>query len=151
MKIIVDADACPSIHIIHTIAQKNSIELILVSDYTHNFDYQDIKHIVVPAGDNLADYKILSIIDANDILLTQDYALASMALAKNAFVINPFGKIYTSQNIDALLAQRHLHRIAKIRGEKLKGHKLKKRTNVNDSILAQTLENLILDLSNHNI
>jgi len=55
------------------------------------------------------------------LVITQDYGLASMCLARNARVIDQNGRAYTSDNIDGLLLSRH--NAAKLRrmGKRLRG------------------------------
>lgn len=127
MKIILDADACPAIDMIYELAKNENIKLVIVSDYHHEFDYKEVEHIAVPAGENATDFKILSILEEDDIVVTQDYALAAMVLAKNAKAINLSGKSFNDENIDGLLATRHIYKTARRRGEKIRGKKLHKR------------------------
>lgn len=127
MKIILDADACPAIDMIYKLAKYENIKLVIVSDYHHEYDYKDVEHIAVPAGENASDFKILSILEEDDIVVTQDYALAAMVLAKNAKAINLSGKSYNDENIDSLLATRHIFKTARRRGERIRGKKLHKR------------------------
>lgn len=116
MKIFVDADACPVINIIEELASENDIECILVCDHNHllNSDYSEI--IFVDQADDSADLKIMNMISNNDILITQDYGLASLALSKDVKIMNHFGSMYTLFNIDTLLATRHINQ--KIRSSK---------------------------------
>lgn len=143
MKIILDADACPAVDLIADLAKKYNIRLIVVSDYHHIYDDENLEHILVPAGENSADFKIISLVRSGDIVVTQDHALAAILLAKNARVISPFGKIYNSENIDALLATRHIYRTAVRKGERIHGRKYKKRSNLDDIKLIESIKNLI--------
>ena len=65
-----------------------------------------VETVYVERGADSADFKILSMISAGDIVVTQDYGLASLALAK-ATVIHHSGMVYTAMNIDQLLRQRY--------------------------------------------
>ena len=59
-------------------------------------------------------------------MVTQDYGLAAMCLAKNARAINQNGLIYTDNNIDFLLQSRHISREIRMFGGRTKGpHKRK--------------------------
>jgi len=141
MSIIVDADACPSINLITDTAIKYNLELILYTDDTHNL-YSDYgKVITVSRGFQSVDTLISNDINQKDILITQDFGLAVIALSKKAKVLHPKGMIYTDDNIDKLLYERHIS--AKIRrsGGHTKGPK--KRTKEDDLNLINSLEKLI--------
>lgn len=108
MRIIVDADACPSIDVITELAKSNQKELILYSDTSHNLssDYAVIK--TISKSFQAVDMAIANDLKKNDILITQDYGLALIGLTKKAYVVNPKGKIYTNDNIDQMLFERFL-------------------------------------------
>lgn len=109
MKILVDADACPVKDIIEDIAGNYSLQVIMISNPSHNIrsSYSDI--IMVDGGAEAVDIAVVNRSKAGDIVVTQDYGLASMVLGKGAAAINPSGKIYTMENIDGLLMQRYLN------------------------------------------
>lgn len=88
MKIFVDADACPVVDIVEDIATKYNIPVTLLCDTNHvlTSDYSEV--IVVGAGADAVDYKLISICHRGDIVVTQDYGVAAMALGKGAFAIH---------------------------------------------------------------
>lgn len=110
MKIFVDADACPVIDIVEDIATKYNIPVTLLCDTNHvlTSDYSEV--VVVGAGADAVDYKLISICHRGDIVVTQDYGVAAMALGKGAFAIHQSGKWYTNENIDQMLMERHLNK-----------------------------------------
>lgn len=110
MKIFVDADACPVVDIVEDIATKYNIPVTLLCDTNHvlTSDYSEV--IVVGAGADAVDYKLISICHRGDIVVTQDYGVAAMALGKGAFAIHQSGKWYTNENIDQMLMERHLNK-----------------------------------------
>lgn len=126
MKIYVDADACPVKDIIIKEAQKHAIEVFLVKSYAH-FSTQDdpngITSVYVDSEKEAADYRIMSMIAANDILITQDYGLASLALEKNTTVVHHKGFLYSLENIDFLLETRYQSAQARKSGLRTKGPK----------------------------
>ena len=91
MKIIVDADACPKGVLQYTIksGQIHNIEVITVANYNHNINSD--KHIVVGGDSQEADIKIINLTEPGDIIITQDWGLAGLILAKNAAAISPTG------------------------------------------------------------
>lgn len=110
MKIFVDADACPVVDIVEDIATKYNIPVTLLCDTNHvlTSDYSEV--IVVGAGADAVDYKLISICHRGDIVVTQDYGVAAMALGKGAYAIHQSGKWYTDENIDQMLMERHLNK-----------------------------------------
>lgn len=115
MRIYVDADACPVVRIVEKIAQKYEIPVTLLCDTNHvmNTDYSEVK--VIGEGADAVDFALIGLLkkDARDIVVTQDYGVAAMALGKNAFCIHQSGKWYTNDNIDTMLFERHMAKKAR--------------------------------------
>ena len=141
MRIIVDGDACPGISIIENIAKKYNIELILYCDINHyiNLNYGEVR--VVDSGFQSVDMKIANECKSGDIVISQDYGVAAMALGKGALAISPRGYIYDNDNIDRLLFERHLSQKNRRAGGKSKGNH--KRNKEDDDRLYYNLEVLI--------
>ena len=143
MQIFVDADACPVVGIVEEIAKKYSIPATLLCDTNHVLysDYSEV--IVVGAGADAVDYKLISICHKGDVVVSQDYGVAAMALGKEAYAIHQSGKWYTNENIDQMLMERHLNKKARRSSHKnyMKGPR--KRTEEDDVRFAQSFEKLI--------
>ena len=142
MRIIVDADGCPGKHLIEKAAKENSIELIMYCDINHvlSSDYASIRY--VDSGFQTVDMKVANEAKLNDIVITQDFGVAAMVLAKGSFAIGPKGHIYDDGNIEKLLFERHLSGKLRRSGGKTFGPK--KRTNADDEKLYNNLIKLIL-------
>ncbi|MBE6021982.1 MAG: YaiI/YqxD family protein [Cellulosilyticum sp.] len=141
MRILIDGDACPVIDITIEIAKNYGIEVIIFCDMAHFIEREGIEVINVSMGSDAVDFKILNDIKVNDIVVTQDYGLAAVALAKKAKPIHQSGFIYTEGNIDQLLFRRHLGREARRRGGRIKGPK--KRSKDQDIAFEKSLKDLI--------
>lgn len=132
------------VRIVEEIAEKYKISATLLCDTNHVLysDYSDV--IVVGAGADAVDYKLISICHKGDIVVSQDYGVAAMALGKEAYAIHQSGKWYTNENIDQMLMERHLNKKARRGSHKnhIKGPK--KRTDEDDKRFAQSFEKLIL-------
>ena len=143
MHIYVDADACPVVDIIEDKARKYKVSVTLLCDTNHvlSSDYSEV--IVVGAGADAVDYKLISICHEGDIVVSQDYGVAAMALGKNAYAIHQSGKWYTNENIDQMLMERHLNKKARRASGKnhLKG--LRKRTAEDDEHFRASFEKMI--------
>ena len=89
------------------------------------------------------DYKLISICHKSDIVVSQDYGVAAMALGKGAYAIHQSGKWYTNENIDQMLMERHLSKKARRSSSKthLKGPR--KRTEEDDHRFSESFEKLI--------
>ena len=109
MRIIVDADACPVKNIIEEVASSKQIPVIMVSNLNHNITSSYSEVIVVDGTSQAADIAIVNMANTGDIVVTQDYGLASMILGKEGKAINPNGKVYSLDNIDTLLMQRYVN------------------------------------------
>ena len=148
MKIFVDADACPVVDIAEDIATKYNIPVTLLCDTNHvlTSDYSEV--IVVGAGADAVDYKLISICHRGDIVVTQDYGVAAMALGKGAFAIHQSGKWYTNENIDQMLMERHLNKKARRASSRnhIKGPR--KRTEDDDQRFAESFEKLLRKANN---
>ena len=144
LHIYVDADACPVVRIVEEVAEKYRIDVTLLCDTNHilSSDYSEV--IVVGAGADAVDYKLISICHKGDIVVSQEYGVAAMALGKGAYAIHQSGKWYTNDNIDQMLMERHLNKKARRSSHKnhLKGPK--KRTEEDDERFAQSFEKLVL-------
>lgn len=148
MKIFVDADACPVIDIVEDIATKYNIPVTLLCDTNHvlTSDYSEV--VVVGAGADAVDYKLISICHRGDIVVTQDYGVAAMALGKGAYAIHQSGKWYTNENIDQMLMERHLNKKARRASSRnhIKGPR--KRTEEDDQRFAESFEKLLRKANN---
>ena len=84
MHIFIDADACPVVGIVEKTAKKYNLPVTLLCDTNHILysDYSEV--IVVGAGADAVDYKLISICHKGDIVVSQDYGVAAMALGKGA-------------------------------------------------------------------
>lgn len=143
MKILVDADACPTVAIIERIARENKIEVTLLCDTNHvlRSDYCDVK--IIGAGADAVDFALVNLCKKGDIVVTQDYGVAAMALGKGAHGIHQSGKWYTNDNIDQLLMERHLAKTLRRTSSK---HHLKgpgKRTAEDDRRFEESFRELI--------
>ena len=144
MRILIDADGCPVVNETIKVAHKFNLESIIFCDTSHNFDEKNIKVIVVSKGIDAVDFAILNNIEKGDIVITQDYGLASLVLSRNSYAINQSGTVYTNENIDELLYSRYISKKMRNSGARIKGPK--KRDKSQDIIFKENLEKLILNI-----
>ncbi|MCR5705688.1 MAG: YaiI/YqxD family protein [Acholeplasmatales bacterium] len=143
MRILVDADACPVVDIAISLAKEYNKEIILYYDDAHQTtkDYATIK--MVSQGPDAVDYALINDLKLGDIVISQDYGVAQMALARGAYPINQNGMIYNDNNISYLLEVRSImaHERRSNKKTHLKGPK--KRTKENDIAFYNTLKKLL--------
>ena len=147
MKIYIDADACPVTRIAEDIAKQHAIPVILLCDTNHALtsDYSEVK--VIGAGADAVDIALINLCQRGDVVITQDYGVAALALGKGARAIHPSGKWFTDDNIEGLLMERHLAGKARRTGK----HHLKgpaKRTEEDDRRFAESFGKMIQEAMN---
>lgn len=120
MRILIDADACPTVRITEQVAEKKGIPVTLLCDTNHVLQSTYSEVITVGAGADAVDFKLMSICQKGDLVVTQDYGVAAMILGKGAYGIYQSGKWYTNENIDQMLMERHMTK--KARNAKKKHH-----------------------------
>lgn len=112
MQIFVDADACPKLikDILFRAAARTKQNLILIANHAIPSPPSPyITKLQVPNGFDVADDKIISLIQPFDLVITADIPLAAAVVAKNAIALNPRGTLYTATNINERLAIRNLN------------------------------------------
>jgi Uncharacterized protein conserved in bacteria len=130
LKILIDADGCPVVDSAVRIAKDFKLCCFILCDTSHIFEKEGATTLTFPKGADSVDFALVNRVSAGDIVITQDYGLAAMCMAKSAVVINQDGMEYTTDNIDALLLQRHIGKKIRSSGGRLKGPQ--KRTSVQD-------------------
>ena len=141
MRILIDADGCPTVGITMKVAKEYGIECIILCDTSHIFEREGATTITVSKGADSVDFALVNMVNSRDIVVTQDYALAAMCLARGAFPINQDGMIYSDDNIHSLLEQRYMARKIRRGGGRLRGPS--KRTREQDEAFANSLNKII--------
>lgn len=141
MKILIDADGCPVVDSTINVGKKFELEVIIMCDTSHIFNKKGASTIVLSKGSDSVDFALVNKVNKDDIVITQDYGLATMVLAKGGHAINQNGIIYTDENINQLLFTRHICKKARNAGKRIKGPK--KRQKIDDERFEENLVNLI--------
>ena len=142
MKIFIDADGCPVVDLTVEIALNHHIECTILCDTSHEFSRDGAKTVVVEKGADSVDFKIVNLVGEGDIVVTQDYGLAAMCLARKAIPVSQNGMIYTDKNIDQLLFSRYVSKKIRNAGGRMKGPS--KRTPEQDKAFETALKKLIV-------
>lgn len=141
MKVLIDADACPVTDIAVTLCKKAGVACILFCDTAHELHREGAETLVFDKGADSVDFALVNRVSAGDIVITQDYGLASMCLARGARVLHQDGWGYTEYNIQALLFQRHESKKHRMAGGRVKGPS--KRKPEQDAAFQTTFQQLL--------
>lgn len=139
--VLIDADGCPVVDLTIRICCSRQIPVLILCDTAHQIQREGAQTLVFDKGADSVDFALVNRVRPGDIVVTQDYGLASMCLARRARVLNQNGLEYTSDNIDFLLVRRHENKKLLRSGKHPKGPA--KRTREQDNAFAQTLEKIL--------
>ncbi len=140
MRVLIDGDAFPNIDDIINICKKYNKKVIIYIDTAHIIESDYAKVITTSIGNNAVDLVLENDIVKNDLVLTQDYGVAVIALSKGAYAMNQYGVFYSDNNIDYLMEIKNMN-IKNRKYLKVKGPK--KRTIKDKERLLNNIINLI--------
>lgn len=103
-RILVDADACPSKHIIREEAGPVRVLWFATVDHEQG---DGVEWIAVAKGPDAVDHAIFGATRRGDVVVTQDYGLASLCLGRGARAMHPDGRVYTQETMPFLLEERY--------------------------------------------
>jgi uncharacterized protein YaiI (UPF0178 family) len=129
MTILIDADGCPVVDLTLQIARQFGVPVIILCDTAHQIEREGAQTLVFDKGADSVDFALVNRVKPGDVVVTQDYGLASMCLAKCA------------DNIDALMLRRYENKKLLRAGKHPKGSP--KRTKEQDAKFADTLEKIL--------
>ncbi len=141
MNILVDADACPVKEIIVRLAKKQKVPVVMLTDTSHLLNDGYSKVITVDKGRDSADIRLVNLAGSGDIVVTQDFGVAAMALAKGAKALNQNGMVYDDSNMDRLLFERALGQ--EMRRAGVRSGKFKKRSRQDDESFERVLSRML--------
>lgn len=141
MRILIDADGCPVVDIAVRLAKTHHVECFILCDTSHVFNKDGATTLTFSKGADSVDYALVNRLVPGDIVITQDYGLAAMCLARTAVVLSQNGMEYTNRNIDSLLLARHTAKKIRNSGGRLKGPS--KRSKEQDAAFESKLSHLL--------
>ena len=136
-----DADACPVKDIILRVAKEYHVPVTLFSDTSHHLNDGYSEVVIVDKARDSADIALANRTRAGDLVVTQDYGVAAMGLSKGARAVHPGGMIFSDENIDRLLFERHLSQKVRRSGGRTRGPA--KRTREDDARFERALRSLM--------
>lgn len=141
IRILIDADGCPVVDITVQLCRKYNIPCLILCDTAHQFQREGIQTLTFDKGADSVDFALVNRVAKSDLVITQDYGLASMCLARGCRVLHQDGWEYSAENIDALLFVRHESRKHRAAGNRIKGPK--KRTLQQDTAFQVALQTIL--------
>jgi len=150
MKIWIDGDACPKAikEILFRMAERTQIETIFVANAYLRLPHSEyLKMIQVADGADIADDKIVSYCNVDDLVITADIPLAARVVNKGAIALDPRGKLYDTTNIQSILSMRNFMDDLRSTGIETRGPNSfspkdrQKFSNELDKLLVQRLKN----------
>ena len=141
MRIYIDADGCPVVDSTLRLAAAHRVETVILCDTSHEIQRPGVQTVTVSKGADSVDFALVNRLAPGAVVITQDYGLAAMCLAKRAKVLHQDGMRYSPDNIDALLLARHTARKIRQAGGRLRGSA--KRKPEQDRAFEEALERLL--------
>lgn len=147
VKLLIDADGCPVVDLTIETAKRFQLPVLLLCDTAHEMQREGAETITVSKGADAVDFVLVNRVQKGDVVVTQDYGLAAMVLAKQGYPIDQNGRVYSDSNIDQLLHGRHVAKKIRQAGGRMKGPK-KRRPEDNDNFersLVELLKRIVSD------
>ena len=141
MQLLIDGDGCPVVELSLRIAAEFSLKTLIFCDTAHRLECAGAETIIVDKGADSADFALINRVAPGDIVVTQDYGLAAMALSRGAVPIRQDGLVYDENNIDSLLTVRAAAQRIRRGGGRLRGPA--KRTAAEDRAFESALRRVI--------
>jgi hypothetical protein len=141
VQILIDADGCPVVDLAVELARQQRIPCVILCDTAHRIEKPGAETVVLSKGTDSVDFALVNRVRRGDIVVTQDYGLAAMCLAKGGIPISQNGLEYSGDNIDGLLYARHAAKKIRSAGGRLKGPA--KRTKDQDKAFENKLRSLM--------
>ena len=141
--VLIDADGCPVVDLTVRLCHSRGIPVLIFCDTAHRIEREGAQTLVFDKGADSVDFALVNRVQPGDIVITQDYGLASMCLARRARVLNQNGLEYSADNINALLEHRWQNKKLLRAGKHPKGPA--KRTREQDEAFAKALAKLLAE------
>lgn len=124
MKIWIDGDACPVDvkELLFRTAERRKINMTVVANSSIRIPRSEyLSSLLVTDGANIADRKIVELLEPGDLVVTADIPLAADVIAKGGEALDPRGELHTEATIGQRLAMRNLLDQMRGSGEVIRG------------------------------
>ena len=140
--VLIDADGCPVVDLTIRLRKGRGMPVLILCDTVHRIEREGAEALVFDKGADSVDFALVNRVQPGDIVITQDYGLASMCLARRARMLDQDEREYTAENID-LLAKHYENKKLLRAGKHPKGPS--RRTKEQDEAFAKALEKLLVE------
>jgi len=126
MTLFIDGDAFPNLlkPIVTKAIERLKLKTYVVANKKITVGKsKQLEYLIVDAGADEADHKIVEMVEVGDLVITADIPLADRIITKKAHAIDHRGELYTVENIKQYLAIRNLMQEIRDSGEMTKGPK----------------------------
>ena len=141
MKVLIDADACPVVDIAVRLCKAHGVSCFLLCDTAHTMHRDGAETLIFDKGSDSVDFALVNRAAPGDLVITQDYGLASMCLGRKVRVLHQDGWEYTEYNISGLMEQRHAAKKHRLAGGRTKGPA--KRTKAQDQAFEAAFQQML--------
>lgn len=144
--VIVDADACPrgAMQILQRARRTFRFRLVTVASFHHQLDGAGVdEHVVASDEPQATDLAVVNRVRPGDIVVTQDWGLAGLVLARGGHALSPTGRIFDPRFIGFLEEERALKARIRRAGGRTKGPRA--RSPADDARFEKALEGLLTD------
>lgn len=141
MKVLIDADACPVVDIAVKLCIQHGISCLLLCDTAHTIYREGAETLIFDKGTDSVDFALVNRACPGDIVITQDYGLASMCLGRCVRVLHQDGWEYSLDNISGLMEQRHANKKHRLAGGRTKGPS--RRTKAQNDAFAKAFQQML--------
>ncbi len=111
LKLWVDADACPGAikEILFRVAERLQVQTIVVANQSIGIPQSEfIRRMTVRDGADVADDRIIELMQPGDIVITGDIPLAARVVDKRGIAIGTRGELFDDKSVHGRLAARNL-------------------------------------------
>jgi uncharacterized protein YaiI (UPF0178 family) len=120
MTLFIDGDAFPNLLkpiVVKAIERLKLKTYVIANKRITVGNSQHIEYLIVEAGADEADHKIVEMLEEGDLVVTADIPLADRVISKNAHAIDHRGELYSVENIKQYLTMRNFMQEMRDAGE----------------------------------
>jgi len=148
MKILIDADACPVPirEILFRTSKRLEVPMVLVANQSIPFPKSKlVTAVIVGDGADVADDKIVEMVEEGDLVITADIPLAARIVEKDAIAIGPRGELFDANSVQNRLASRNLMDQLRSAGMETRGPKPMNKRDIREfsNVLDRTVTKLL--------
>jgi uncharacterized protein YaiI (UPF0178 family) len=126
MTLFIDGDAFPNLlkPIVLKAIERLKLKTYVIANKRITIgNSKHVEYLIVDAGADEADHKIVEMVEVSDLVITADIPLADRIISKNAHAIDHRGELYSVENVKQYLTMRNFMQEMRDAGEMTGGPK----------------------------